>query len=147
MQEMIFKASVVNGKVNIAQKSLFNNIIKSYEGKDIRLKVAKWYKPRSLPQNKYYFGVLIPQVIDALVNNGIERHELSTEIVHDLLKMKFLKKDFVSNDGEVIEYVVGTSKLTTEEFNIYIDDIIRWCADTLSYVAYLPNEQAMLNFQ
>lgn len=148
MQELIFKADVDdNGKLSkIYQKSMFDETLKHYAGKTIRIKVAKWTKPRSLPQNRFYFGVLIPQVIDALVDNGINRDELNVEVVHDLLKMKFLKKELVSEHGEVIEIVQSTSKLTTEEFSIYIDDIVRWCAETLSYVVYLPNEQAMLNF-
>lgn len=148
MQELIFKADVDdNGKMSkIYQKSMFEETLKHYAGKTIRIKVAKWTKPRSLPQNRFYFGVLIPQVIDALVDNGINRDELNVEVVHDLLKMKFLKKELVSEHGEVIEIVQSTSKLTTEEFSIYIDDIVRWCAETLSYVVYLPNEQSMLNF-
>lgn len=148
MQELFFKADVDdNGKLSkIYQKSMFDETLKHYAGKTIRIKVAKWTKPRSLPQNRYYFGALIQQVIDALVDNGINRDELNVEVVHDLLKMKFLKKELVSEHGEVIEIVQSTSKLTTEEFSIYIDDIVRWCAETLSYVVYLPNEQAMLNF-
>jgi len=43
--------------------------------------------------------------------------------------------------------VLQTSKLTTEEFSIYIDDIVQWSAETLSYVIYLPSEQAMMNFE
>ncbi len=148
MQELIFKADVDDsGKLSkVYQKTLFNDTLKHYAGKTIRIKIAKWTKPRSLPQNRYYFGALITQVIDALVDNGIDRNELNTEIVHNLLKMKFLKKELVLEHGEVIEYVQQTSKLTTEEFSIYIDDIVRWCAETLSYVVYLPNEQAMLEF-
>lgn len=148
MQELIFKADVDNnGKLaKIYQKTAFNDTLKHYSGKTIRIKIAKWTKPRSLPQNRYYFGVLIAQVIDALVDNGIDRNELNTDLVHDMLKMKFLRKELVSEHGEVIEYVQSTSKLTTEEFSIYIDDIVRWCAETLSYVVYLPNEQAMMDF-
>lgn len=148
MQELIFKADVDdNGKLSkVYQKTLFIDTLKHYAGKTIRIKIAKWTKPRSLPQNRYYFGILIPQVIDALVDNGIDRSELDTNLVHDMLKMKFLKKELVSEHGEVIEYVQQTSKLTTEEFSIYIDDIVRWCAETLSYVVYLPNEQAMMDF-
>lgn len=148
MQELIFKAEVdENGKLSkIHQKSLFNETLSHYAGKSIRIKIAKWTKPRSLPQNRYYFGVLIPQVIDALVENGIDRYDLNTEVVHDMLKLKFLKKDLISEHGEVIEIVQNTSKLTTEEFSLYIDQIVRWCAETLSYVVYLPNEQSMLNF-
>lgn len=148
MQELIFKAEVdENGKLSkVYQKTLFDETLKHYAGKTIRIRIAKWTKPRSLPQNRYYFGVLLAQVIDALVDNGIDRADLNTEVVHDMLKMKFLKKELVSEHGEVIEIVQSTSKLTTEEFSIYIDEIVRWCAETLSYVVYLPNEQAMLNF-
>lgn len=149
MQELIFKADVYdNGKLSkVHQKTLFDDTLKHYAGKTIRIKIAKWTKSRSLPQNRYYHGILITQVIDALVDNGIDRHELNSEIVHDMLKMKFLKKELISEHGEVIEYVQSTAKLTTEEFSIYIDDIVRWCAETLSYVVYLPNEQAMMNFE
>jgi len=149
MQELIFKAEVdENGKLSkIYQKGLFEQTLKHYAGKNIRIRIAKWTKIRSLPQNSYYWGGLIPQVIGALVDNGINRNDLNSEIVHDMLKMKFLKRELVSKEGEVIEYVLQTSKLTTEEFSIYIDDIVQWSAETLSYVIYLPSEQAMMNFE
>jgi len=149
MQELIFKAEVdENGKLSkIYQKGLFEQTLNHYAGKNIRIRIAKWTKTRSLPQNSYYWGVLIPQVIGALVDNGINRSDLNSEIVHDMLKMKFLKRELVSKEGEVIEYVLQTSKLTTEEFSIYIDDIVQWSAETLSYVIYLPSEQAMMNFE
>jgi polyhydroxyalkanoate synthesis regulator phasin len=150
MQKLSFKFDISEeGKVKkIYQKQYFDDFLKQFAGKSVKVTVEKWKKQRSLNQNAYYHGSLIVQVIDALVNSGYPRSELSAEIVHDMLKAKFLKKDIVNEQtGEVLRVIVSTSSLTTTEFMDYIDDIARWMAEYLNTVLILPNEQSTLNFE
>jgi len=149
MQKLSFKFDISEqGKVEkIHQKTYFDDFLKQFAGKSVKVTVEKWKKQRSLQQNKYYFGSLILQVIDALVENGYPRSELNAEIVHEMLKAKFLKKDLVSEiTGDVINITGSTATLTTTEFMDYIDDIARWMAEYLGSVLILPNEQSTLNF-
>jgi len=149
MQKLSFKFDISEqGKVEkIHQKQYFDDFLKQFAGKSVKVTVEKWKKQRSLQQNKYYFGSLILQVIDALVENGYPRSELNAEIVHEMLKAKFLKKDLASEiTGDVINITGSTATLTTTEFMDYIDDIARWMAEYLGSVLILPNEQSTLNF-
>jgi hypothetical protein len=149
MQKISFKFDISEqGKVEkIHQKTYFDDFLKQFAGKSVKITVEKWKKQRSLNQNAYYHGSLIVQVIDALVNSGYPRSEFSAEIVHDMLKAKFLKKDLVSEiTGDIINITGSTATLTTTEFMDYIDDISRWMAEYLNTVLILPNEQSTLNF-
>jgi hypothetical protein len=150
MQKLSFKFDISEeGKVaKVHQKQYFDDFLKQFAGKSVKVTVEKWKKQRSLQQNRYYFGSLILQVIDALVENGYPRSELNAEIVHEMLKAKFLKKDLVSEiTGDVINITGSTATLTTTEFMDYIDDIARWMAEYLNTVLILPNEQSTLNFE
>lgn len=149
MQKLSFKFDISEeGKVaKVHQKQYFDDFLKQFAGKSVKVTVEKWKKQRSIPQNRYYHGSLIPQVIDALVNSGYPRSELSEEIVHELLKIKFLKKDiFNEQTGEVLSITGSTSSLTTTDFMDYIDDVSRWMSEYLNTVLILPNEQSTLNF-
>jgi hypothetical protein len=149
MQKISFKFDISEeGKVSkVHQKQYFDDFLKQFAGKSVKVTVEKWKKQRSLNQNRYYHGSLIGQVIDALVNNGYPRSELNTEIIHEFLKAKFLKKDIVNEQtGEVLNITGSTTTLTTTEFMDYIDDIARWMAEYLNTVLILPNEQSTLNF-
>lgn len=96
---------------------------------------------RSGQQNKYYFGCVLPLVKDGLIDVGY-REINSNEQVHDLMKYMFLKKQIVNEEtGEVIETIGSTTKLTTIEFNDYIDRIAQFAAEMLGVVIPPPNTQ------
>jgi hypothetical protein len=97
MQKLSFKFDISEeGKVaKVHQKQHFDNFLKQFAGKSVKITVEKWKKQRSLNQNRYYHGSLILQVIDALVNSGYPRSELSAEIVHEMLKAKFHQRGSV----------------------------------------------------
>lgn len=104
-------------------------------------------KNRTSPQNRYYWGCCLPLVKDGL--QGIGYREVKTnEDAHEVLKYLFLKKVIPNEEtGEVIETLGTTTKLSTTEFNEYIDQIIQWAAEYLSIQIPLPNEQLQINLQ
>jgi hypothetical protein len=147
-QKFAYKADVnEEGKIEkIHNKRAFDVELQQFKGKSIRIEISKWTKKRTLPQLRYYRGSLLLQVIDALVENGYPRHELNPDVVHLMLKQKFLKKTIVSEEtGDCIEIIGSTKDLTTVGMMEYIDDIVRYCAEMLNYQVILPNEQAMMN--
>lgn len=96
---------------------------------------------RSIQQNRYYHGVVVPIVKDGLRDVGFSEIRTS-EDAHEVLKYLFLKKRIVNEEtGEVIEKLGSTAKLSTIEFNEYVDEIIRWSAEYLGIQIPLPNEQ------
>lgn len=101
---------------------------------------SKSIKRRSLQQNAYLHGVIIPIVYDGLRNNGfddVRDHEDAKLIIKSL----FLKKK-VSNGVEAIEIIQDTSKLTTIEMMTFVDEVIKWSAEYLSVIIPLPGEYA-----
>lgn len=98
-------------------------------------------KKRTLPQNAYLHGVLIPEFKNAIRNAGYDEMR-SDEQAKQLMKQMFLKRSVTNiNTGEVLEYVEDTHNLKTVEFNVLIEDVIKFCAETLNYIIHFPNEQ------
>lgn len=96
---------------------------------------------RSTQQNKYYFGSVLPLIKEGLKEIGY-REITTVEQTHELLKFMFLKKQIVNeNTGEVLETIGSTTKLTTTEFNEYIDRIAQFAAEFLGVEVMPPNTQ------
>ena len=147
MAELTFRIQVAeDGSIteNYGSRA-FRNQLKDFAGEDCKLTIGKWRKARSLPQNAYYHGCVINAVIDGLVDIGYPKHELSHEIVHDMLKEKFLKKEIISEQtGEVITVGQSTSRLSTVQFMEYLADIQQWANEFLGIVIADPEQQAIL---
>lgn len=84
---------------------------------------------RSNEQNRYYWSGVIPLVKEGLKEIGY-REITTNEQTHSLMKFMFLKKQIVNElTGEAIETIGSTTKLTTIEFNEYIDRIAQFAAE------------------
>lgn len=104
-------------------------------------------KKRSLSQNGFYWGIIIPIVKDALRDAGYDEVK-SAEDVHTILKSLFIKKQIVNHKtGEVLEVAGSTAELSTKEFMAFMDDIGKWCAEYLSIALPAPGQQSFLNLQ
>lgn len=96
---------------------------------------------RSTQQNRYYFGCVLPLIKDGLKEVGY-REITNNDQTHELMKFMFLKKNIVNeNTGEVLETIGSTTKLTTIEFNEYIDRIAQFAAEFLGVTVPPPNTQ------
>jgi len=102
------------------------------EGK-YKLTIEKVYNRRSNPQNAYLWGVVYPLVKDGLIDAGFDefKQDFDCEMTHELCKFRFLKKDIVNEDGEVIETLGSTAKLTTVQFMEYLGNIQKWSSEYL----------------
>lgn len=121
-------------------------IAKAFKGKRIEVAVKQRYKQRSSPQNRYYWGVLVPSVLLAFVDLGNDLQQDNQEhldMVHDFLKRKFLTNglEVVNAQGEVEQLPPSTTRLSTIEQEEYHETIRRWAAEFLNIVIPLPNEQ------
>lgn len=87
---------------------------------------------RSLKQNAYYHGVVIPHVAKGLEDAWGEK--LTGEEVHDWLKGRFNWKPIVDhNTGEMKGRRPGSSaSLDKSEFAEYLDKIIAFAAEQLN---------------
>jgi hypothetical protein len=73
-----------DGKIPVGMRETLAKVFPSFAGKKVRLSVAEAQEKRSLDQNSYYWGVIVPHVRWARFEMG---DALSLEQVHeDLLK-------------------------------------------------------------
>lgn len=97
-----------------------------------RLELTRCREQRTLSQNAYYWGVVLPAVAEGIMEAWGE--QLDPEEIHDFLKQRFLTKPVVNrNTGEVTgETTHSTTALDTSAFAGYLDKIIRFAAEFLS---------------
>ncbi len=122
-----FVATVSEGRLIHDFPERFARYLMTLEGKRVNILVTKFKKKRSLPQNSYYWSV----IIDILSREfGYESEE-----IHLMLREKFLR----IYDDKHPDFVIArsTTKLTTVEFVEYIEKIQRWAAQ--EHQIYLPD--------
>lgn len=126
--------------VNIHERAIipendhwFNHHLDKLEGKKLWLHLEDLKKQRSLKQNAYYWGVVIPLIADEI---GEHDHNY----VHALMKHRFLtKKKVIKN--KVYEATGSTRKLNTNQFNIFMDKVIHWANTELGLQIPPPDKE------
>jgi len=83
---------------------------------DYTVEVKKRRKIRSIKQNRYYRGVVIPII-------ALEMGQ-STDDTHAIFGKQFLSKKITLPSGEEIEIVRSTASLDTLQFYQYVDKVI-----------------------
>lgn len=102
---------------------------------------------RSLPQNAYLHGLLIPEFRKAL--NSVGYDEVKTDAQAKLImKSMFLTASIYSETQKTeINYVRRTRDLNKEELNILIEEVIKFAAENMNYIINFPNEQLMMQYE
>lgn len=108
--------------------------------------MKRYKSKRSLAQNSFYYGAILPAVRQGLIDLGFSHAEVNLESVHELLKAKFLKRDIANDDGLFISITLSTADLNKTEFGEYIDAIDRWAIDFLGFNLPVPEQQQKLNY-
>lgn len=127
-----------NGKI-VEQKGLRDLFMNLKNGK--HLVTIKDFRRRSLPQNAYYWGVVVPMVRKALYEIGFDDVQTDQD-AHELIKKEFVRKEFVNKQtGEMISITGSTAGLSVTEFGEYLEKICRWAAEYLGVVIPSPNEE------
>lgn len=131
-----FFLNIIDNK--IANRPIVATAFKSLSDGRYMVKITA-YKSRSLNQNAYYHGCMLPMVLDGLQDAGFnEVKDVAT--VHELLKKMFLERKIVSEKtGDEISIPGSTAKLSTTEFNQFTDDVIQWAAEYLGITIPMPN--------
>lgn len=123
----VFRGKVEGGKLLLYDQAGFLKYRNTHEGHDVSVTVKRWRDPRSSPQNRYYWGVVVPLLAD---HCGYEREEM-----HAALKWRFLR---IHDEGN-LPTVQSSSALNTEEFTDYIEHV-RALAAAMGVVIPDPGE-------
>lgn len=148
MNELTYVASIQNGQVKINNRKAFDRDMQAFNGQRIFLKVSRYAKDKSREQRGYYRAVVVPEIYEGLVDVGYRRFQLSLEIVHEMLKEKFLTVEIANEDtGEFLKVTRRTEDLTMPEYAEFISNCIDWAAEYLSISITPPRKQGVLNFK
>ncbi len=114
-----------------AMRTMACQFIKNLRGR-YRFDVTKCKDQRSLNQNAYYWGVVLPHLAAGMGEAWGE--SLASEEVHEFCRAKFLNKPVVNRKTGKIQGQshVSTASLDTKEFGEYLEQIIRFAAESLS---------------
>lgn len=101
-------------------------------------------RKRSIHQNAYYWGVMVPIIKSALYDAGYDEVK-TNEDAHEVIKHLHLKRRIVSKQtGDVIDISESTTKLSIPEFNEFIERVCRWAAEFLGAYIPSPNEEMVM---
>lgn len=125
-------------------RNLVLDAIKTFEGCDVVLTFQKPKKRRSLNQNNYYWGVLIPLSQQAIKTEWGEFW--SKEKTHEFYKLHFNFVERINQDtGEIIKVSKSTTENTTSHQEDYHTQIRQFLKEWFNVDCPLPNENITLN--
>lgn len=129
-EKLTYTGRVENNRLILPGAKMRKEIAQAFAGKEIEVQVQRKRKHRSNLQNSFYWGVVVPMVQAGIKELG---DMVTTEQVHEFLKMRFLKRQRIDEQtGEVIyEYAQSTAALTTVEFMEYISHCQQFAAEYL----------------
>ena len=136
---IIYTGIVKPDGLHIFNRKAFDRELEGLLGNKVEVCVQKKRRGRSVEQNAYYWGVVVPLVQSGLTDAGWQFGKQET---HDLLKAKFLQIEKVNKDtGVVIKSVGTTTTITTTEFMDFVASVQQWAAEFLNVQIPDPNEQ------
>lgn len=98
--------------------------------------VNKFYPKRSLQSNKYYWVCLNQLVELTSEHTGYTKDEL-----HQAFKEMFLNTEFTNVlTGESKSRTKSTTELSSKEFNDYLENVIKFCAEKFGIEILTPEK-------
>lgn len=101
----------------------------------------------SLPQMRYYRGVVIRMLAMCLRDRGVmgpHGGPITDEQVHEMCAQRWLRRTIIidPDTGECMEVVMSTAKLTTAEMTEYIEHIRHWAYELFELIIPDPQQAA-----
>ena len=122
----VFTGTIEKGKLKLDNPHRYLVHLAKFEGKEIELVLRKKENQRTLPQNRYYFKVIVEILMD---ETGFNKQQM-----HDALKEKFASARDEKTGLLIIE---STARMKTKRFIQYCDDIKQWAAEFFG--CYIPD--------
>jgi len=98
------------------------NVEKTYE-----ITIRLYHKTRSLEQNAYYWGIVLPTIQSFIRDHRGD--DYSCEDVHEWYREQYLESRPVTIKGKTVIARPSTTKLSTKEFSDYLELVIHHAAE------------------
>ena len=129
----LFWAKIKNNELAWHDKSRLKEYLRSFkEEQELEIVIRKFKKNRTLPQNSWYHGVILPLISDT---TGFTEDECC-----EVLRKKFLSYQKAGRDNKMHRFTRSTADLTTAEFSAYIEQVIRFASMELGIVVPDPHK-------
>lgn len=129
-------------------KHLAAEVRGAFAGKEIEVIFRRVKSRRTSPQNRYYFGGIIPAVVQGFRDAGNDvnpNNPEDCELIHQYLKKRFLPaRQIVDVNGEAHNLPPSTADLSKIEFMDYIAQIAQFSIEYLNVNIPEPGEQITL---
>lgn len=128
------------GEIKVYRSKEMRELIRvNFAGREIEVTIQRKRKHRSLEQNQYYWGVIVPVVMQGLTDAG---YRVTKESTHEFLKATFNKMELVNEQtGEFLQTIGSTSQMSTVDMMTYFDKITQWAVEFLNVEIPQPGEQ------
>ena len=134
-------SQIFKGKFTDYVSGQIREFIKEHEGEVVNIEISV-FKKRSLSQNAYIHGVLIPEFKKAMNECGWDEIRTDQD-AKDWMKKEFLSYSIINKKtGEYSNLIKDTSACTTGEMTEFINVAIKFAQENMNYTIYAPNEQA-----
>lgn len=119
-------------------KKAISELIAKMAGKKLKITIAVYKRKRSNPQNAFYFGVIVPLVRQMFLDAG---NDITSDEAHYFIKKEVWRhvKTIVLPDGKTKEVVDTSTKLTTAEWENFMEKTRAWAAE-FDLMLPFPNE-------
>lgn len=137
-QKSIIYDQPAGGILSDSAELQFMAAISAHADKQIRITVERKRKKRSLNQNAYYWGIVIPLIRKVLEEYG---NEVDDEETHSFLKEHVgkLTGSVVDSVGRRVAITKSSASLSTAEFENYLLRVTAWAAQE-GIIIPSPNE-------
>lgn len=111
-----FIAKIEKGALTFNNPDAVSAYLRGFSvGQELDVVISKRSRPRSTPQNSWYWGGILP-VISRETGHTIEE-------LHEIFKRKFLQRKIVKYRDQNIAMPGSSAECTTMEFSEYIERI------------------------
>lgn len=142
MKKVQIQTTVNSGRFK-RNRNIVLEAIKSFEGKEVLITLEKVTKQRSNSQNAYYWGVLIPILLNCIKESWGEIW--SKEKTHDFCKMQFNFIERINEStGEIVRVPKSTTENTTTAQEELHSEIRNFIFEWFNVQVPLPNESITL---
>ena len=128
-------------KMHISHRDrLLSAFLNAYkEGDRFIGKIEPVRRKRSLPQNSYYRGVVLPILLAEVREQG---NEFDSDALHEVNLQRFAPNiDVHNSNGEVFQRPMRTHEMNTSQMSDFTSDVMKWAAEFWSCYIPEPNTQ------
>lgn len=131
-----------DSKLHINNRKAFIADLKRFAGKSVEIVVKLKRSTRSTQQNRYYWGIVIPLVMQGLIELG---NDVNKQETHEFIKANFNYEEIVNKEtGELFRMTKSTARLNKNDFGVMIEKLKVFASEYLNVYIPEPNEDLQL---